>query len=375
MAVAEEASTKATFAKDEEIACRDADELPRAVAKTFVAQLCEAQGFHSIKLSALETLADIAIRFLCDTGKASQFYANLAGRSQSNALDVLCAVEDVNEGVLTHAHRATATSDTPLELKRFVECSEEVTFCKPLPHFPILKKQAPIPSFSQVGEKPPGGHIPPWLPAFPDVHTYKSTPFWNERKVDQRVDKLQQAKQRRKAAQSLVSLHSRLSSAAASCNAETMFQVKASQEMNLRGFPALEPPQIHGEGANLNHLVPPPSSAGGNRPAAPPSVFEAFAPALEAAALTVQEMNGVAPFTKGHSVHSERSLPLILTFDFGRRSNQKAMAARFSLGGKEEKRRLLDLKDDEKDEKKKRAYQILRQNFESSGTAPHETRP
>ncbi|KAI5071232.1 hypothetical protein GOP47_0013483 [Adiantum capillus-veneris] len=312
----------------EEIACTDTDEFPRAVARTAVAQICEAKGFHSIQLSALETLADIAIRFLCDTGKASQFYANLAGRTQSNALDVLCAVEDTNGNGLTHAHRATATSDIPSELKRFVDYIEEIPFCKPLPHFPIRRKQASIPSFSQVGEKPPGGHIPPWLPAFPDVHTYKTTPIWNERKVDPRVDKLEQAKQRRKAAQSLVSLHSRLSTAGASSSAETTSDMKVPQDMNLWGFPVSEPLDVDGEGAVprvQNPLVSAPLPKG---PAILPSFFEAFAPALEADTLTVQETNGAAPSPRARLLSSDRSMPLILTFDFGRRANQKAIAAR-----------------------------------------------
>lgn len=157
------------------------DEFGRAVAKIGVSQLCEAIGFHAIQRSAGETLADIAIRYLTDLAKAAHFYANLAGRTQCNALDVIMAMEDVGTGPTSAAdsNRPLSSSKALQEVIRYVEYSEEIPFARPLPHFPVSKKRAAPPSFLQLGETPPYPHIPPWLPAFPDPHTYRSTPVWS----------------------------------------------------------------------------------------------------------------------------------------------------------------------------------------------------
>ncbi|CAN7132691.1 unnamed protein product [Brassica rapa subsp. narinosa] len=35
--------------------------------------------------------------------------------------------------------------------------------------------------FGKIGETPPGEHVPLWLPAFPDLHTYHETPIGSKR--------------------------------------------------------------------------------------------------------------------------------------------------------------------------------------------------
>ncbi|KAH7300328.1 hypothetical protein KP509_24G056500 [Ceratopteris richardii] len=390
---------------DENPLCTDADEFPRALAKTAVAQICEAAGFQAFQLSALDKLADIAIRYLSDTAKASQFYANISGRTQSNAIDVLCAVEDINEGGLVHAHKAMSTSDIPSQLKRFIEYTEEIPFCKPIPKFPIRKRPALTPTFSTLGEKPPGGHIPSWLPAFPDVHTYKSTPIWNERKGDPRKDKLEQAKQRRKAERSLLSLHLRLSAKGSS---EIASVENASHDMKLWGTPQVEnlnigspsksdtSSSIEMEGATssiqklpISTLLPRdakedssgvlhgfkasfslPNNEKSDGSLDLPSVLEVFAPALEAATLTIQETTG----TTDPSNSRRRMQSLVMSFDYGSRVKEKSAAALLSLQKKEKKWVLPELKDDEKDEKKRRALQILEQSLGTFDEALHDTR-
>eukprot|EP00249_Psilotum_nudum_P001422 c13892_g1_i2 orf=483-1208(+) len=194
----------------------DGDEFPRAVGMAAVSQICDSAGFHSIQRSALDALVDIAVRYLADIGKTAHFYAMLAGRTECNAVDVIFSLEDLGMGSGVagsgEVNQSVSSSGALKEVMRFVKYSEEIPFAKPLPRFPVSRKRRPTPSFIAMGETPPHPHIPPWLPAFPDPHTYKSTSVWNERKVDPRMDKLQQAKQRRKAERSLVSLHLRLSS-------------------------------------------------------------------------------------------------------------------------------------------------------------------
>lgn len=188
------------------------DEFGRAVANTAVAQICEGLGFHGIQRSAAETLADIALRFLSDLGKAAHFYASLCGRTQCNVFDVILAMEDMGPGAAVESSsRCLGQSGALKDVMRYVEFAEEIPFAIPVPHFPVSKCRAAPPSFAQLGEEPPHAHIPPWLPAFPDPHTYQATPVWNERKSDPRMDKLELARQRRKAERSLVSLHLRFS--------------------------------------------------------------------------------------------------------------------------------------------------------------------
>lgn len=192
------------------------DEFARAVANTAVAQVCEGLGFHAIQRTAVETLADIALRYLSDLGKAAHFYANLSGRMQCNAFDVILALEDMAPGAAVDTStRCLANSSALRDVMRYVEYAEEIPFARPVPRFPVQKKRTPPPTFAQLGEEPPFPHIPRWLPAFPDPHTYQSTPVWVDRKSDPRMDKLELARQRRKAERSLFSLHLRLSAAGA----------------------------------------------------------------------------------------------------------------------------------------------------------------
>ncbi|KAK9072804.1 hypothetical protein SSX86_009239 [Deinandra increscens subsp. villosa] len=71
------------------------DEFGRCIAKVAVAQICERVGFDSCNDSALESLADIAIRFVRDLGKTAKFYANVANRTESNVFDVIQGLEDL----------------------------------------------------------------------------------------------------------------------------------------------------------------------------------------------------------------------------------------------------------------------------------------
>jgi len=54
---------------------------------------------------------------------------------------------------------------------------QEVPFEHNISAFPLRKKSRPPPSFYERGETAPD-HIPPWLPAFPDRHTYQATPVY-----------------------------------------------------------------------------------------------------------------------------------------------------------------------------------------------------
>ncbi|KAK2431229.1 lysM domain receptor kinase [Trifolium repens] len=178
------------------------DDFGRATAKIAVAQLCEATGFHAVKDSARESFSDIVIRYLIDFSKTAKFYSNLAGRSECSLFDLIRAWEDLEA--------PRGFSNGMKEIMNYAESMPEIPFAQPIPQFPVIRQRRIIPSFVQMGETPPSKHIPPWLPALPDPHTYIHTPVWDERVSDPRQDKVEQARQRRKAERSLLNLQKRL---------------------------------------------------------------------------------------------------------------------------------------------------------------------
>ncbi|GER36855.1 transcription initiation factor TFIID subunit 8 [Striga asiatica] len=171
----------------------------REIARIAAAQICEAIGFEGFKESALDSLADIAIRYISNLGKVSKFHANLAGRTESNVFDVAQGLEDLSL-------RSAVVTD----IKHYVETSQEIPFAQPVLQFPVVREQKVLPSFSQIGDSPSFKHVPPWLPELPNPHTYIHTPVWNERVLDIREDKIELARQHRKAERSLLSLQQRL---------------------------------------------------------------------------------------------------------------------------------------------------------------------
>ncbi|KAL2466100.1 Transcription initiation factor TFIID subunit 8 [Abeliophyllum distichum] len=96
------------------------------------------------------------------------------------------------------------------EIRENLKSAEEIPFAQLIPHFPVVREQRMIPSFLQMVEVLANNHIPKWLPAFPDPHTYIHSPMWNERVSDPRTDKIELARQHRKAERSLLSLQQRL---------------------------------------------------------------------------------------------------------------------------------------------------------------------
>ncbi|XP_062001902.1 transcription initiation factor TFIID subunit 8 [Rosa rugosa] len=354
-----------------------ADEFGRAVSKVAVAQICEGVGFLGIKESALDSLADIAIRYLRDLGKMANYYANLAGRTESNVFDVVRGLEDLESlqgfsGAADVTH-CLAGSGTTKGLVQYVGTAEENPFAQPLPRFPVVKDRRLIPSFEQMGEAPPGKHLPNWLPAFPDPHTYIHSPMWNERKTDPREDKIEQARQRRKAERSLLSLQQRLLCNGSSPGlASTSVPVsvvavdggndgKGLQLQGSESNPFLEPPLQPGE-KDVSPVVLPSKlsdeSAKGNRSS---SVLEAFAPAIQAV------KNGV--WMDGEGEEERRLLPNSrppVHLNFRPVKKFLGESSDFSLLKKGSGRPAnWVLRDEERDEKKRRAEFILRQSMEN----------
>lgn len=339
------------------------DEFGRAVSKIAVAQICESVGFEGFQDSALQALSNIAVRYLCDVGKTANFCANLAGRTQCNVFDVIRGLEDLgsSEGFsgASGVDQCIVSSGTVREIVEYVNSAKEIPFAQPVPRFPVVRNCKATPSFVQMGETPVGKHIPPWLPAFPDSHTYIQTPMWNERATDPRADKLEQARQRRKAERSLLSLQQRLvcnGSASASTSVERCDDAEASRA--AEGNPYLASPLQFGE-KDVSTVVLPAKLLDDLVVDNHVSVLETFAPAIEAVKNSFvdsgESEKNVVP-EKRSAVHFKlRTGKKILGESVDLRLKNKSVGKVVSLIGR----------DEERDDKKRRAEYILRQSMEN----------
>ncbi|GLJ48763.1 hypothetical protein SUGI_1028380 [Cryptomeria japonica] len=385
-----------------------ADAFGRAIARIAVGQICESAGFQSCQESALEALADIAVRYLGDLGKSAHFYANLACRTECNVFDVIQSLEDMNHpqgfvGASNILSRRLSASATVKDIIHYTNRSEEIPFARPVPHFPVAKKRELMPSFAQMGEAPPSSQIPQWLPAFPDPHTYVHTPVWNERKSDPRMDKIEQARQRRKAERSLLNLQQRLACAGGPSSSQPfaapveMDDIARAKGKSLQHpGPNLNPnsnPTVNPTNNSItNPFLAPPVSAeeravspvrvpeqisfkagdrnwggGTEKGLKMPSVLEAFAPAIEAAKQGLDCANELAGgASRGVQVLPDERPLVHFKFDFGKKA---AFASHVASAGVRNSGVPLPGhwfgRDEEKDEKKRRAEQILKAAMEN----------
>ncbi|XP_022143863.1 transcription initiation factor TFIID subunit 8 [Momordica charantia] len=330
-----------------------ADDFGREVSKIAAAQICKNLGFQGSKESALDTLAEIVITYLSDLGKMANFYSNLAGRTECNVFDILRGLKDLEAPVArqdAEVSHCLAGSRTMQEIMEYVNSAEELTFAQPVPQFPIIKSCKVLPSFVQMRETPPSKHIPHWLPAFPDPHTYIYTPVWNKRTTDPRTDKIEQARQRRKAEKSLLSLQQRL--VANSGNTEELPSVDNNDTSHDTEFQprenavsVVEPPLKHPD-----HGLVDDSS----------SVLEAFAPAIEA-------VKGSGFYDDEEGV--KKDLPIVRpAVQFKFRTGKKLLGDSLDLNIQKKgigRTVFLVGRDDERDDKKRRAEYILRQSMEN----------
>ncbi|KMZ71979.1 hypothetical protein ZOSMA_171G00600 [Zostera marina] len=338
------------------------DEFSRAISTIAVAQLCELTGFQgSIQRSAIDVFSDIAIRYIYDLGKTSKFYAGISGRTDCNVFDILQGLEDLGSSYgftgASNIGRCLANSGVFHELTRYMSTVEEISFAQSIPRYPIHRCRRSVPSFQQISETSPGKHIPNWLPAFPDPHTYIQTPIWNEKARDPKGDKIKQAKQRRKAELSLLNLRKRL----ANVNSEAVNQ--GSSEMDKQASlvsavnPFLAKALQFGE-KEVSQLVYPDETA-----AQETSVDVDLAPVIEEAL----KSNAQEPNNSGSNGQPRKRM----TVQFKVGTDKKTLTTNFLLGTKrsgESTSTWLLRDDDRKDDKKRRANVILKESMEN----PHE---
>ncbi|XP_021901858.1 transcription initiation factor TFIID subunit 8 [Carica papaya] len=339
------------------------DDFGRAVSKVAVAQICESLGYGGFKDSALQALADIAIQYIRELGKTARFYANLAGRTECNFFDIIWGFEDLGEAHWLGASEkgnSVMVSRKVMEIIQFLSSTKEIPFAQPVPRYPVIRSRRMTPSFVQMGETPPGKHIPTWLPAFPDPHTYKHTPMWNERVSDPRADKIEQARQRRKAERALLSLQQRLVCNDSRRTSDWGFMNNEKEEMQEVGNNPFHATPSELEKKNVSPVAPVSGKvAGGAMNGNHLSLLEAFAPAIEAVKCGFSEDGDV----ERNELPDER--PAI---HFKLRTGKKIMGEYLDKSlhnRKGDQRAVPFLRDEERDDKKRRAEFILKQCMEN----------
>uniref|UniRef100_J3LQP0 Transcription initiation factor TFIID subunit 8 n=2 Tax=Oryza brachyantha TaxID=4533 RepID=J3LQP0_ORYBR len=161
----------------------------------------------------------------------------------------------------------------------FVRTSKDSPFARPLPRFPV--QRVPLHSastFAALGRESGMSHVPEWLPAFPEPHTYVRTELWSDGVAKAGGDELEPARQRRKAEKSLLSLQRRLALAGGDGFRPAMLvdgAVKANEldVVQSDANPFLERALPYGEKVVSEVAMP---GVGKSF-----SVIEAFAPAFE----------------------------------------------------------------------------------------------
>ncbi|XP_022133868.1 transcription initiation factor TFIID subunit 8-like [Momordica charantia] len=350
------------------------EDFPRALARIAVTQICESEGFQNFQQSGLETLADITVRYIQNLGKTANFCANFSGRTECNVFDIIQALEDLGSvqgyAGASYVEHCLASSSAVKEIARYVAQAEEIPFAYSVPKFPVVKERKLRPTFSQIGEEPPGEHIPSWLPAFPDPHACIQSPTVKEKVVEPQTIKTEPEKQCKSTEQPLWNLQQWLfcnglegSHKEGSRNAAMTKQI---QESN----PFLAPPLQFGE-KEVSSVVLPDKILNNSSTGYPVrenclvdahvSVLETFAPAIES--------------IKNNLYDSEEN------FSLNRRSTVqfKIGAGKKPVGSTIELRALnnglkksssLFLVEDEKDDKKRKAENILKDSMENSKELP-----
>ncbi|KAG8374222.1 hypothetical protein BUALT_Bualt11G0108600 [Buddleja alternifolia] len=345
-----------------------ANHFGREISRTAVAQVCESIGFEGFNESALDSLADIAIRYVCDLGKTSKLYANVAGRAECNVFDVIQGLEDLCmpqgfSGASEIYTDCLMSSGAIREIKDYVEKADEVPFAQPVPQFPVIRERKMIPSFLQIGETPASKHIPAWLPAFPDLHTYVRTPVWNERVSDPRTDKIELARQHRKAERSLLSLQQRLL-----CNGSSVAATSAEPdvdghklEVNKMENPFLSRPSLAGE-VDVSSVTLPAKLSSDAHKEKHVSLLETFAPAIEAM------KDGLDSGSDGEKILPEKRTSVFLEFK-GKKVFGEPLDLR--IRKKDSGRTAAWFRPEvEKDDKRRRVEFILRQSMENQQELP-----
>lgn len=350
------------------------EEFVQAIAKIAVAQVCESSGFQGFQQSALDTLSDIAVRYMNQIGKIAVSNANLSGRTECNVFDVLQGLEDLGMSLgfsgASEIDRRVEESGIVREISEYVEFSERVPFAYSIPSFPVVKEMKLTESFLKSGGSPPDEHIPTWLPVFPDSETYTSLslPMESRGVDDGEMDKSAHIESSKKVEASVSYMHRLLN-----CNGSEMpvYLDKGNASCSKRATdsnPFLAAPRRSSEKQVSPVILPAKfaeENAAPNHPAAASHVpvLEAFAPATD--------------LIKGPAFDSEETRKKALpdnrpAVQFKLQTSKNLVGTSLSIHKEQVANSFSSIKNENmKDDRKRRAEQILKESLENQHELAH----
>ncbi|KAL4101464.1 hypothetical protein PRIC1_005216 [Phytophthora ramorum] len=141
------------------------DLFARNLSVMSVAHIARGVGFDAVQKSAADALTEILAKYIQRIGGTAKDIAELAGRTQPKATDVVQAMQDLEPA--------------PVEIKDLVKTLETAKrpFPRDVPAFPARKRDISGNAIEQtkIGRReglPP--HVPSFLPPLPNRHTYSS---------------------------------------------------------------------------------------------------------------------------------------------------------------------------------------------------------
>lgn len=141
------------------------DLFARNLSLMSVAHIARGVGYTAVQKSAADVLAEILAKYIQRIGVQTKEIAELAGRAQPKATDVVQALQDLEPA--------------PVELMDLVKTLETAKrpFPRDVPAFPAKKRDISANTIEQtkIGRReglPP--HVPSFLPPLPNRHTYSS---------------------------------------------------------------------------------------------------------------------------------------------------------------------------------------------------------
>ncbi|KAE8669766.1 VAMP1 [Hibiscus syriacus] len=142
------------------------------ITRVAVAQICKSVGFRRSQVTTLNTLTLVATKYLETLARSAASFSNAANRGQSNLLDITNALHDAslqlgfNGAATLYGDDCLLKSAVLEDLCTFVNSTDEIPFAKPIER---PKERETGDSESSPENLQRGGHVPEWLPGFPDV--------------------------------------------------------------------------------------------------------------------------------------------------------------------------------------------------------------
>ena len=173
-----------------------ADQYAREWIKRCTAQIIRKKGFELVSSRAMNVMTDLTTKYIEALASKAHEFAEHADRTDSNAIDVLLALQSMGMSAE--------------DLLAYVDTQEEIPFEWKVVPFPAQKKSKGMEASFKAKDILPPDYIPDFLPSFPKEFTYKETEQTTEQEADPHKDWVTIQKQKQDGEAALLNLQNRL---------------------------------------------------------------------------------------------------------------------------------------------------------------------